>query len=184
MPKSNVKYQIASQEADTPDFFVQHATDFKNTRQKQLPFWWGIVLTTSVILLYFVLSVGLTFYQQWLFKTWASTRSASPRKFTFQIRQRAFQNFPGLLVPARRRCLPSGYQVPALRARPFRSRMSHGSAEGQALLSEHDFLRRSTGTCQWIRYRIFQLGSRAPDDVHVSINQVYVTRLDCLTILF
>lgn len=70
MPRSNVKYEIANQDADTPDFFLQHTPEFKNLPKKRLPFWWSILLTSLLILLYFILSVGLTFYQQWLLKIW------------------------------------------------------------------------------------------------------------------
>ncbi|XP_046603888.1 solute carrier family 35 member C2 [Neodiprion virginianus] len=70
MPKSNIKYEIANQEPDVPDYFLQHDTQFKNTPTKHLSFWWGILLTSLLILLYFVLSVGLSFYQQWLLKSW------------------------------------------------------------------------------------------------------------------
>ncbi|XP_012268370.1 solute carrier family 35 member C2 [Athalia rosae] len=69
MPRSNVKYEIANQDADTPDFFLHHVPEFKNATKKHIPFWWNILLTLILILIYFVLSVGLSFYQQWLLRT-------------------------------------------------------------------------------------------------------------------
>ncbi|XP_012286689.1 solute carrier family 35 member C2 isoform X2 [Orussus abietinus] len=69
MPRSNVKYEVASQDADSPDYFLQQVHDFQSTAKTQTSFWRKIGLTTLLIALYFALSVGLTFYQQWLYST-------------------------------------------------------------------------------------------------------------------
>ena len=65
MPRSKVKYEIARDDAENPE-------DYRTTSKKQLFMWQTFFLLVSIIFPYFVLSVGLTFYQKWLFKTYVS----------------------------------------------------------------------------------------------------------------
>ncbi|XP_015607112.1 solute carrier family 35 member C2 [Cephus cinctus] len=70
MPRSNVKYEIANQDADTSDYFLSHVQEFQNSTTMQTSFSRKILQTILLISLYFVLSIGLTFYQKWVLKSY------------------------------------------------------------------------------------------------------------------
>ncbi|XP_033222139.1 solute carrier family 35 member C2-like isoform X1 [Belonocnema kinseyi] len=63
MPRSKVKYEIARED-------IENSEDYQTSSKKQLLIWQRFFLLVSIIFPYFVLSVGLTFYQKWLFKTY------------------------------------------------------------------------------------------------------------------
>ena len=74
MPRSNVKYEIAREDPDSADYFLQHVQDYQTTSKWEKSFWHRILQSIFLIAIYFVLSVGLTFYQQWLYATYVSTK--------------------------------------------------------------------------------------------------------------
>ncbi|KAK9302099.1 hypothetical protein QLX08_005819 [Tetragonisca angustula] len=70
MTRSYIKYQIAKDADDTSDYFLQPIQEFSNVSKKEIPFWKKTFQIIILILCYFVLSVGLTFYVQWLYNTY------------------------------------------------------------------------------------------------------------------
>lgn len=72
MPRSNVKYEIAREDPDSADYFLQHVPEFPTASKWEKSFWHKILQSVFFISVYFVLSVGLTFYQQWLYKAYVS----------------------------------------------------------------------------------------------------------------
>lgn len=72
MTRSHVKYQIARDDVDTTDYLPQNISDFQNVSKLETSFWRKVSQALLLISLYFVLSVGLTFYQPWLYNTYVS----------------------------------------------------------------------------------------------------------------
>ncbi|XP_076247780.1 solute carrier family 35 member C2-like [Calliopsis andreniformis] len=70
MTRSHIKYQIAKDADDTSDYFLQPVQEFPSTFKKETSPWKKVFQTIILILTYFVLSVGLTFYVQWLYNTY------------------------------------------------------------------------------------------------------------------
>lgn len=73
MPSSNVKYEIARQDPGGSDYYLRHVPEFQNASRWEKSFWHGIFQSIFLISIYFILSVGLTFYQQWLYEAYVST---------------------------------------------------------------------------------------------------------------
>ncbi|XP_014218676.1 solute carrier family 35 member C2 [Copidosoma floridanum] len=69
MPRSNVKYELTRHEEDTNDYFLQNVQEYQTILKKNV-FWHKLLQTGGLICLYFVLSIGLTFYQKWLYGTY------------------------------------------------------------------------------------------------------------------
>lgn len=72
MTRSHIKYQIAKDVDDTSEYFLQPVQDFTNISKKDVPPWKRASQMAVLIVLYFILSVGLTFYVQWLYNTYVS----------------------------------------------------------------------------------------------------------------
>lgn len=72
MTRSHIKYQIAKDVDDTSDYFLQSVQEFSSMSKKEISPWRKTLQTITLILIYFVLSVGLTFYVQWLYSTYVS----------------------------------------------------------------------------------------------------------------
>ncbi|CAB0035354.1 unnamed protein product [Trichogramma brassicae] len=70
MPRSNVKYELTRDDDDANDYFLQHVQEYEGMSKKAL-FWRGIMQAVLLISIYFVLSIGLTFYQKWLYNTYS-----------------------------------------------------------------------------------------------------------------
>ncbi|KZC08441.1 PREDICTED: solute carrier family 35 member C2 [Dufourea novaeangliae] len=70
MTRSHIKYQIAKDAEDTSDYFLQPVQEFSATSKKDISLWKGAFKKFILIITYFVLSVGLTFYLQWLYNTY------------------------------------------------------------------------------------------------------------------
>lgn len=71
MPRSNIKYELAGDDEDTNDYFLQHVQEYQNVSEKTV-FWRKMMRTITIIAIYFVLSIGLTFYQKWLYDIYVS----------------------------------------------------------------------------------------------------------------
>jgi hypothetical protein len=71
MPRSNIKYELTGDDEDTNNYFVQHVQEYQNVSKKTI-FWRKMMQTIILISVYFVLSIGLTFYQKWLYGTYVS----------------------------------------------------------------------------------------------------------------
>lgn len=57
---------------NTSDYLPQNVPDFQNIPKAEPTFWRKISRAFLLISGYFVLSVGLTFYQPWLYNTYVS----------------------------------------------------------------------------------------------------------------
>lgn len=73
MPRSNIKYEIARDDPDSMDYYLQHVQEYKTTSKIHKSFWNIFGRSLVLIAIYFPLSVGLTFYQQWLLHDYVST---------------------------------------------------------------------------------------------------------------
>ncbi|XP_011495726.1 PREDICTED: solute carrier family 35 member C2 [Ceratosolen solmsi marchali] len=69
MPRSNIKYELTGDDEDTNNYFAQHAQEYQTLSKKAI-FWRKMMQTIILISVYFVLSIGLTFYQKWLYGTY------------------------------------------------------------------------------------------------------------------
>lgn len=72
MTRSHIKYQIARDDVDSTGYLPRNGTDFQNLSKSESLFWKKAFQALLLILAYFVLSVGLTFYQPWLYNTYVS----------------------------------------------------------------------------------------------------------------
>ncbi|XP_076171108.1 solute carrier family 35 member C2-like [Ptiloglossa arizonensis] len=70
MTRSHIKYEIAKDADDASDYFIQHVQQFSGAFKQETSIWKKAFLTFLLILIYFVLSVGLTFYLKWLYNTY------------------------------------------------------------------------------------------------------------------
>ncbi|XP_012143878.1 solute carrier family 35 member C2 isoform X1 [Megachile rotundata] len=70
MTRSHIKYEIAKDADDTADYFLQPVQEFPNTSKKEVSPWKRLFQIAVLIVTYFVLSVGLTFYVQWLYNSY------------------------------------------------------------------------------------------------------------------
>nr|XP_034177202.1 solute carrier family 35 member C2-like isoform X1 [Osmia lignaria] len=70
MTRSHIKYEIAKDADDTSDYFLQPVQEFPNTSKKEVSPWKKLCKILTLIVIYFVLSVGLTFYVQWLYNSY------------------------------------------------------------------------------------------------------------------
>ncbi|XP_074097468.1 solute carrier family 35 member C2-like [Cotesia typhae] len=68
MPISDVKYEAARDEPEPLDCYLQHAQEYQTTSKVPKSFW--NIFGRSLVLVgsYFILSVGLTYFQQWFLK--------------------------------------------------------------------------------------------------------------------
>ncbi|OXU27569.1 hypothetical protein TSAR_011524 [Trichomalopsis sarcophagae] len=66
MPRSNVKYELTRDDEDTNDYYLQHGQEYQTVSKKAI-FWRKMMQSIILISIYFVLSIGLTFYQKWLY---------------------------------------------------------------------------------------------------------------------
>lgn len=74
MPRANIKYELARDDPDTMDYYLQHAEDYQTTSKIQKSFFNIYGKSLILISIYFVLSVGLTFYQKRLFHSRVSIK--------------------------------------------------------------------------------------------------------------
>lgn len=72
MTRSHIKYQIAKEDVDSSDYLPQNVSEFQNVSIPESSFWRKAFQALLLISAYFVLSVGLTFYQPWLYNTYVS----------------------------------------------------------------------------------------------------------------
>jgi len=80
MTRSHVKYQIARDDVDishieTSDYLSQNIPDcetYQNAIRPEVAFWRKMSQAFLLISAYFVLSISLTFYNPWLYKTYVS----------------------------------------------------------------------------------------------------------------
>ncbi|XP_025074397.1 solute carrier family 35 member C2 [Pogonomyrmex barbatus] len=70
MTRSHVKYQIARNDIDTPEYVSQNIPDFHNVTNPESTFWRRAFHIFLLISAYFILSIGLTFYNPWLYNTY------------------------------------------------------------------------------------------------------------------
>ncbi|EZA57504.1 hypothetical protein DMN91_009880 [Ooceraea biroi] len=70
MTRSHVKYQIARDDVDTSDYLPQNVPDYQNVTKPEATFWRKAFQAFLLISAYFVLSISLTFYNPWLYKTY------------------------------------------------------------------------------------------------------------------
>lgn len=70
MSRSSIKYQIVKKDDTLYYLSSQNTQDYQNIPKKEPCI--GALQTILIISIYFVLSIGLTFYQKWLFKTYVS----------------------------------------------------------------------------------------------------------------
>ncbi|XP_043248362.1 solute carrier family 35 member C2 [Colletes gigas] len=70
MTKLHIKYEIAKDADDTSDYFLWPVQESSGAVKKETSGWKKTVQTLVLILIYFILSVGLTFYLQWLYDTY------------------------------------------------------------------------------------------------------------------
>lgn len=68
MSRPSIKYQIVKKDDTSYYLSSQSTQDYPNVPKKEPCI--GALQTTVIISIYFVLSVGLTFYQKWLFKSY------------------------------------------------------------------------------------------------------------------
>ncbi|XP_043677017.1 solute carrier family 35 member C2 isoform X1 [Vespula pensylvanica] len=68
MSRSSIKYQIVKKDDTLYYLSSQNTQDYQNIPKKEPCI--GALQTILIISIYFVLSIGLTFYQKWLFKTY------------------------------------------------------------------------------------------------------------------
>ncbi|XP_034941807.1 solute carrier family 35 member C2-like isoform X1 [Chelonus insularis] len=67
MPRTNVKYEIARDDPDSMDCYLQHAQEYQATKIHK-SFWNTFGKSLILIATYFILSVGLISFQQWFLK--------------------------------------------------------------------------------------------------------------------
>jgi len=72
MTRSYVKYQIARDDVDTSDYRPQSVPDIHNVTKLESTFWRNAFQVFVLISVYFTLSIGLTFYNPWLYNTYVS----------------------------------------------------------------------------------------------------------------
>ncbi|XP_020293964.1 solute carrier family 35 member C2-like isoform X1 [Pseudomyrmex gracilis] len=70
MTRSHIKYQIARDDVDTTEYLPQSVTDFQNATKPEPTFWRKAFQAFVLISIYFILSIGLTFYNPWLYNTY------------------------------------------------------------------------------------------------------------------
>lgn len=75
MTRSHIKYQIARDDVDTTEYLPQSVTDFQNATKPEPTFWRKAFQAFVLISIYFILSIGLTFYNPWLYNTYVSNLS-------------------------------------------------------------------------------------------------------------
>ncbi|XP_018369481.1 PREDICTED: solute carrier family 35 member C2 [Trachymyrmex cornetzi] len=70
MTRSHVKYQIARDDVDTSEYLPQNIPDFQNVTKTEPTFWRKAFHIFLLISAYFILSIGLTFYNPWLYNAY------------------------------------------------------------------------------------------------------------------
>ncbi|KAG5332164.1 S35C2 protein, partial [Acromyrmex heyeri] len=70
MTRSHVKYQIARDDVDTSEYLPQNIPDFQNVTKTEPTFWRKTFHIFLLISAYFILSIGLTFYNPWLYNAY------------------------------------------------------------------------------------------------------------------
>ncbi|CAL1679930.1 unnamed protein product [Lasius platythorax] len=70
MTRSHIKYQIARDDVDTSEYLPQSVPDFQNITKPEPTFWRKAYQVFLLISAYFILSIGLTFYNPWLYNTY------------------------------------------------------------------------------------------------------------------
>lgn len=73
MTRLHIKYQIARDDVDTSEYLPQNVPDFQNLTSSEPTFWRKACHVFLLISAYFVLSIGLTFYNPWLYNTYVSS---------------------------------------------------------------------------------------------------------------
>ncbi|XP_029161955.1 solute carrier family 35 member C2-like [Nylanderia fulva] len=70
MTRSHIKYQIARDDVETSEYLPQNVPDFQNVIKPEATFWRKAYQVCLLISAYFILSIGLTFYNPWLYNTY------------------------------------------------------------------------------------------------------------------
>lgn len=71
MTRSHIKYQIARDDVES-EYLPQNVPDFQNVIKPEPTFWRKAYQVFLLISAYFILSIGLTFYNPWLYNTYVS----------------------------------------------------------------------------------------------------------------
>lgn len=69
MTRSHIKYQIARDDVES-EYLPQNVPDFQNVIKPEPTFWRKAYQVFLLIFAYFILSIGLTFYNPWLYNTY------------------------------------------------------------------------------------------------------------------
>ncbi|XP_031826391.1 solute carrier family 35 member C2 [Nomia melanderi] len=101
MTRSHIKYQIAKDAEDTSEYFLPSVQEFSTTPKKETSFWKKSFQKLLLIVNYFILSVGLTFYVQWLYKNYG---------FHFPLTVVICHLIVKFLLSALRRCIKTCYK--------------------------------------------------------------------------
>lgn len=72
MPRSNVKYELTKHDEETNDYFLHHVQDYQMASKKAF-FWHKMIQSIILISFYFLFSIGLTFYQKWIYENYVSS---------------------------------------------------------------------------------------------------------------
>lgn len=70
MTRLHIKYPIARDDVDISEYLPQNVPDFQNVTSPKSTFWRKAYQKLLLISIYFVLSIGLTFYNPWLYNTY------------------------------------------------------------------------------------------------------------------
>lgn len=80
MTRSHVKYQIARDDVDNSEYLSQNVPDFQNVTKPEFNTFWGKTFHVFLLIsIYFILSIGLTFYNPWLYNTYVSNYIDNPK---------------------------------------------------------------------------------------------------------
>ncbi|KAL2719064.1 solute carrier family 35 member C2-like isoform X1 [Vespula squamosa] len=101
MSRSSIKYQIVKKDDTLYYLSSQNTQDYQNIPKKEPCI--GALQTILIISIYFVLSIGLTFYQKWLFKTYG---------FNFPLGAVTCHLFVKFVLSALIRCIRLCYKGP------------------------------------------------------------------------
>ncbi|XP_078044022.1 solute carrier family 35 member C2-like [Augochlora pura] len=101
MTRSHIKYQIAKDAEDKAEYFLPSVQDFSTTSKKETSFWKRAFQKIILIINYFVLSVGLTFYVKWLYNSYG---------FNFPLTVVICHLIVKFLLSAIRRCFRTCYK--------------------------------------------------------------------------
>lgn len=73
--RSDIKYEITRSNEDdrnTIDYYLHQSQDYQTTTKIEKSIFYTLSKSLIIILIYFILSVSLTFYNQWLYNDYVS----------------------------------------------------------------------------------------------------------------